>query len=81
MAGINLKQDSNEFKIRMVQDTGQGDREDKKDSACTDHFTGALDTKYMCKDDLDVESTISSADVKGVLEALNFWMGFLAEGE
>ena len=30
---------------------------------------------------ISMSSTISSADVKGVLEALNFWMGFhLAEG-
>lgn len=41
---------------------------------------GTLNTKRMCKIISD-NSTLSSADVKGVLEALNFWMGFyLAEG-
>lgn len=41
---------------------------------------GTLNTKRMCKIISD-NSTISSADVKGVLEALNFWMSFyLAEG-
>ena len=65
MAGINLKQDSNEFKIRMVQDTGPGRQGRQKDSACTDHFT-----RYA-RHEVYVQ----------VLEALNFWMGFhLAEG-
>ena len=54
-----------------------GDREDKKIPHARIISQGTLDTKYMCK----MSSTISSADVKGVLEALNFWMGFhLAEG-
>ena len=57
-----------------------GDREDKKIPHARIISQGTLDTKYMCKM-ISMSSTISSADVKGVLEALNFWMGFhLAEG-
>lgn len=57
-----------------------GDREDKQLAHARFISQGTLDTKYMCKM-ISMSSTISSADVKGVLEALNFWMGFyLAEG-
>lgn len=52
-----------------------GDREDKKIPHARIISQGTLDTKYMCKM-ISMSSTISSADVKGVLEALNFWMGF-----
>lgn len=56
------------------------DREDKEIPHARIISQGTLDTKYMCKM-ISMSSTISSADVKGVLEALNFWMGFhLAEG-
>lgn len=57
-----------------------GDREDKLVPHARIISQGTLDTKYMCKM-ISTSSTISSADVKGVLEALNFWMGFfLSEG-
>lgn len=57
-----------------------GDREDKQVPHARIISQGTLDTKYMCKM-ISMSSTISSADVKGVLEALNFWMGFyLSEG-
>lgn len=57
-----------------------GNREDKKLPHARIISQGTLDTKYMCKM-ISMSSTISSADVKGVLEALNFWMGFcLSEG-
>lgn len=57
-----------------------GDREDKQVPHARIISQGTLDTKYMCKM-ISTSSTISSADVKGVLEALNFWMGFfLSEG-
>lgn len=57
-----------------------GDREDKQVPHARVISQGTLNTKYMCKM-ISMSSTISSADVKGVLEALNFWMGFyLAEG-
>ena len=57
-----------------------GDREDKEIPHARIISQGTLDTKYMCKM-ISMSSTISSADVKGVLEALNYWMGFhLAEG-
>ena len=57
-----------------------GDREDKLVPHARIVSQGTLDTKYMCKM-ISMSSTISSADVKGVLEALNFWMGFcLSEG-
>lgn len=57
-----------------------GDREDKQLPHARIIPQGTLDTKYMCKM-IATSSTISSADVKGVLEALNFWMGFyLSEG-
>lgn len=56
------------------------DREDKQVPHARIISQGTLDTKYMCKM-ISMSSTISSADVKGVLEALNFWMGFyLSEG-
>ena len=56
------------------------DREDKQLPHARIIPQGTLDTKYMCKM-IATSSTISSADVKGVLEALNFWMGFyLSEG-
>ena len=57
-----------------------GDREDKQVPHARIISQGTLATKYMCKM-ISMSSTISSADVKGVLEALNFWMGFcLSEG-
>lgn len=57
-----------------------GNREDKEVPHARIISQGTLDTKYMCKM-ISMSSTISSADVKGVLEALNFWMGFyLSEG-
>lgn len=55
-------------------------REDKQLSHARILSEGTLNTKFMCKM-IAQSSTISSADVKGVLEALNFWMGFyLTEG-
>lgn len=42
---------------------------------------GTVDMAKMCKM-ISSSSSFSSADVKGILEALNFWMGFfLAEGQ
>ena len=42
--GINLNKDSNEYKIRMVQDPCPGRQERQTGSACTDHF--ARDTRH-----------------------------------
>lgn len=64
----------------MVQDTGPGRQGRQKDSACTDHFTRYARHEVYVQDDLDVEHDLIGRR-KGVLEALNFWMGFhLAEG-
>lgn len=42
---------------------------------------GTIDMGHMCKM-ISTSSSFSSADVKGILEALNFWMGlYLAEGK
>lgn len=55
-------------------------REDKKLSHARIVSQGTLNTRYLC-DRISSSCTLSSADVKGALEALNFWMGFyLSEG-
>lgn len=42
---------------------------------------GTIDMGHMCRM-ISTSSSFSSADVKGILEALNFWMGlYLAEGK
>ena len=66
MAGINLKQDSNEFKIRMVQDTGPGRQGRQKDSACTDHFTRYARHEVDVQDDLDVEHDLIGRRKRGI---------------
>lgn len=41
---------------------------------------GTVHTRHLCKM-ISEASSLSSADVKGVLEALNFWMGlYISEG-
>lgn len=80
LTSINLNKDSMSLKFGWYKTPVPGDREDKEILHARIISQGTLDTKYMCKM-ISMSSTISSADVKGVLEALNFWMGFhLSEG-
>ena len=43
-----------------------GDREDKKDSACTDHFTRYARHEVYVQDDLDVEHDLIGRRKRGI---------------
>ncbi|MCD7850366.1 MAG: hypothetical protein LUH63_11880 [Parabacteroides sp.] len=69
------------IKVGWYKTPVPGDREDTGLPHARVIPQGTIDMEHMCKM-ISTSSSFSSADVKGILEALNFWMGlYLSEGK